>query len=383
MRSRDHVPVAAVALALLLSSCGWFGGGDTTTSTTGGTTAAPTENLAQPQSLLQGDVAPPPGVEAQLGLTVTPLTNCPRLLDGPEAGSGGDFEIPPTALARLIFGHVLYERVAKEVEIDPALADRIAALTPEFRILEVPTTVDPIQTLGTIPLSSLTLVPRVIDPSIRVLPSITVDPSLFLLPGITFPPSASTTTINVAPPAAIPEIPQTDEVLLCGAGWSDNAFLRATVTDAEGNVVIDRFEQAGGDGSVAVSWAPGLEDLPGRYTVTLTDGNSPATTDVDVVAPIQSALDVLGVEIVEPGDVVTIGFVGFPPQSTVALHVFAINEFAGWRYTGTAGPIEINAVGSAVYELQTLDDDPTGVYCLLVDGTPQWTCRNVQFEVVR
>lgn len=388
MRSRTQVPVAAVALALLVSSCGWFGGGgDTTTSTTEDTSTTTTttdrqaELEAEPESLLQGDIAPPSGVEAQLGLTISPMTNCPRLLNGPgPIDDDAPFEHSPATLARLMFGDLLYERITLRVETDPTLADRIAALTPVFEVSDLAAILDPPPTRGTIlPQTGLTFPPRNL-PSITVLPTI-APPPLALIPVITLPPAVTTPPIDVAPPATTPEIEQTSDICVSGAGWTANSFLNVTIVDSEGTAVVDRFEPASDEGNFSLWWSAGLEDQVGRYTVTLSDGNFTAETNIDVVAPTRPTIDVLGAEVIEPGDVLRIGFVGFPPQSTAVVSIFAENELTGWRYTGTADGIAINGVGSAEFELQTLEDDPPGVYCVLLDGAPQWTCTNVQFDV--
>lgn len=382
MRSRSVLPAAAVVMALVAASCG--GGGDATTAapTTTSSTGAPTTDApatssadgeAQPASVLSGDNPPPPGLEAQVGLTVTALTSCVQALNGP--GTPGVIEVPPSALARLMFGDLLYERIIVQAESDPTLADRLADLVPVIELAPV-TTID-------IARPTITLDPGLIGPlrPIAPLPTLTIDPTRLNLPGVTLPPTQTTTTIVVEPPTTIPEVPQTGEVLLCGSGWTANSFLQATVTAPDGTVVEERFEQAGPGGTVFVSWSPGLDQPVGRYVVAVSDGSFTAEAQVDVVAPNRPTIDVLGAEVVRPGEVVKLGLVAFDPGSSVALHFFAVNELEGWTYAGTAPDVVISELGSTVFELQTLEGDPEGVYCALVSDAPPYTCKDVEFEL--
>lgn len=378
MRRRRALP-AVVALCLTTASCGIFGGGDETTtsasSSSSTTTQSPTTSpgvQGEQASYLQGGNDPPPGLEDQIGYSISYSTSCAALLNGPEQVR--EYSPPPSAVARLVFGDVLYEAFVGRVEIDPTVAVRLAELTPTIDLDERAVVLPPV--------TAITVDPGALRP---VLPSLaplaTLDPSLIELPGVTLPPSAPSTTIIAPPPAAIFEITQTSAAFFCGSGWSANAFLKTIITGPDGTIVVDRFDQAGDEGNVGPSWTPGLEDAVGRYTITLSDGSFTADAEFDVMAPSLPTIDVLGAATVEPGDPVRIGLVAFPPGSAVDLHIFAEDELVGWRYTGTAAGVAISELGSTIFELATLPDDPEGIYCVIRDPTRLYECKDVAFEL--
>ena len=387
MRSRLRCAAVGVAMMLVVSSCGFFGGGDdeatedsTTTAATTATTEAPVTTTdtqvapgAQEASYLKGESEPPPGLEALLEQTISSQLLCTGTLNGP--GGPQVFILPPSTLARVFLGDVLYNSVVERAELDPSIIARLADVSPAIETPDLSRELtgalrSPVVTIDPDVLRSLDVGTFTVD---------TISPNVFL-PGITFAPSVTTSTLALPPPATIREVAQTEAAIFCGTGWGSDRFLQTTITDPAGRAVVERFDQAS-EGSIGISWTPGLEDPVGRYTVAVTDGSFTAEAMFDVIPPARPTIDVLGSEAVTPGDTVKIGLVAFEPGSTIDLHVFAESDLASWRYTGTAAGVVISELGSTIFELQTLADDPEGVYCILADGAPLFTCRNVAFEV--
>jgi hypothetical protein len=278
--------------------------------------------------------------------------------------------------------------VAERATLDPTIIDRLADLSPAIEApdqsLALPDTLrSPAVTIDPNLLRpAVTIDPdvlRAIDPGGFNAPSDTLGPNVFL-PTITFAPTVTTSTLALPPPATIREVSQTETAIFCGTGWGSDRFLQTTITDPAGGIVVERFDLAS-EGSIGISWTPGLDDPVGRYTVAVTDGSFTAEAMFDVVAPNRPTIDVVGNDAVTPGDTVKIGLVAFEPGSTIDLHIFAEADLAAWRYTGTAKDVGISELGSTIFELPTFEDDPMGVYCILANGAPLYTCRNVAFEL--